>query len=389
MKIGDRRVSQQKSEEFKCFLEMNNIEKQLFCLLRLALWEAKDESTLPILTASEWNDVFELAKEQCVAEIILDGINRLEPEARPPQALVMKWLGRMMMMERRNLQLNLVVEKLFGKLHRMNLTPVLMKGQALAQNYPNPLHRTCGDIDVYFKHRPDCDKAVEWTRSIAGKGVEGNDSPWERKHFAFFVNGTEIELHYQMCRFENKQLQRRLQEIIDDEFQRCSAYHVMIGAVEIETVPPTLAVLHQLMHITRHLLEAGVGLRQICDLALYMNRHLEEIEVGRVKEYLHDLQLEKVAEALGSLMVGCMGLDEAKWPFGINNHHLDFLIREIFDGGNFGHRRTAYQAQTHGVRRKWNSMRYFWQRCLLYRHLLPKEARGYFLSKLTTNLFSR
>lgn len=374
---------------------MSNTEKQLFDLLRLALWANKgrwgDENVKEqlVLKEDEWNDVFDLAKEQCVAEVLMDGINRLEPKARPPQNLVLKWLGRMMMMERRNLQLNMVVEKLFGKLHRMNLSPVLMKGQALAQNYPNPLHRTCGDIDVYFKHRPDCEKAVEWARSIVGNGVDGNDSPWERKHFAFFVNGTEIELHYQMCRFENKQLQRRLQEIIDDEFLRCPAYQVRIGSVEIETVPPTLAVLHQVMHITRHLLEAGVGLRQLCDLALYMDRHIEEIDIGRLREYLHELQLERVAEALGSLLVGCMGLDEANWSFGKNNRYLDFLIREIFDGGNFGKRRMGYQAQTHGLKRKWLSMCYFGQRCLLYRHLLPKESRGYFLSKLTTNLFSR
>ena len=386
---------------------MSDIEKQLFCLLRLALWEDKGEvederkgeapmlaertqmANLAVLTASEWNDVFELAKEQCVAEIVLDGINRLDAEVRPPQTLVLKWLGRMMMVEKRNLLLNKVVEKLFGKLHRMNLAPVLMKGQALSQNYPHPLHRTCGDIDVYFKHRSDCDKAVEWARGIAGKGVEGNDSPWERKHFAFFVNGTEIELHYQMCRFENKQLQRRLQEIIDDEFQRSSACCVKIGTAEIETVPPTLAVLHQLMHITRHLLEAGVGLRQICDLALYMDRHGEEIDVGRLKGYLHELQLERVTETLGSLLVNYMGLDSSKWAFGQDSHHLNFLVREIFDGGNFGKRRTEFQAQTHGLKRKWLSMRYFWKRCLLYRHLLPKESRGYFLSKLTTNLFSR
>jgi len=367
---------------------MSKIEKQLFCLLRLALWEDKGEVE-DELTASEWNDLFDLAKEQCVAEVVLDGVNRLGAEVRPPQPLVLKWLSRMMMMEKRNLQLNLVVEKLFGKLHRMNLTPVLMKGQALAQNYPNPLHRTCGDIDVYFKHRLDCDKAVEWAKSIAGKGVEGNDSPWERKHFAFFVNGTEIELHYQMCRFENKQLQRRLQEIIDEEFGRSPACLVKIGEAEIETVPPTLAVLHQLMHITRHLLEAGVGLRQICDLALYVDKHLWEIDTERLSGYLHELQLEKVTEALGSLMVNCMGLDSSKWALGLNDQYLNFLIREIFDGGNFGKRRTEFQHQVKGIKRKWLSMRYFLQRCLRYRHLLPKESRSYFLSKLTTNLWSR
>lgn len=192
-----------------------------------------------------------------------------------------------------------------------------MKGQAFAQNYPNPLHRACGDIDLYFKQEHDCEKAIDWAIRVGGYAHQGNESAWEHKHFAVDLKGFEVEFHYQMCRFENKRLQRRLQNIINHEFAANDPYYVRIEGEAIETVPPTLSVLHQLMHITRHLLEAGVGIRQICDLAVYVDRHCDEINADVLRQYVEELQLDEVAGALGYILVEMLGLKKRNGLWGL------------------------------------------------------------------------
>lgn len=291
-----------------------------------------------------------------------------------------------MKLEQRNIKMNRLVISLFGKMRSLGLHPVLMKGQAFAQNYPNPLHRVCGDIDLYFKHQDDCKKAIDWAIRVGGHSHQGNESAWEHKHFAVDLKGFEVELHYQMCRFENHRLQKRLQNIIDHEFAVNEPYYVRIEGEEIETVPPTLSVLHQLMHIIRHLLEAGVGIRQICDLAVYVDRHCDEINADVLRQYVEELQLGEVAGALGYILVEMLGLKKEKWPLGIVADHAEFIIREIFDGGNFGRQRTAFQRNENVFIRKWHSMTYFIKRCLLFRHLLPAESRSYLLNKFLFNI---
>lgn len=375
---------------------MKNVEKNLFDLLKLSLWSRSD-SSLQKYTGEEgtvaewlrdcqWKSLLKLSKEQCVFGILAEVLATFKGNVEVSRDVLLIWIGLVMKLEQRNIKMNRMVISLFGKMRSLGLHPVLMKGQAFAQNYPNPLHRVCGDIDLYFKQQDDCKKAIDWTIRVGGYAHQGNESAWEHKHFAINLKGFEVELHYQMCRFENHRLQKRLQNIIDHEFAVNEPYYVRIEGEEIETVPPTLSVLHQLMHISRHLLEAGVGIRQICDLAVYIDRHCDEINADVLRRYVEELQLGEVAGALGYILVEMLGLKKEKWPLEIVADHAEFIIREIFDGGNFGRQRTAFQRNENVFVRKWHSMTYFVKRCLLFRHLLPAESRSYLLNKFLFNI---
>lgn len=375
---------------------MKTVEKELFDLLKLSLW-SRSNSSLQKYTGEEgtgvewlrdcqWKSLLELSKVQCVFGILADVLATFKGNVEVSRDVLLIWIGLVMKLEQRNIKMNRMVISLFGKMRSLGLHPVLMKGQAFAQNYPNPLHRVCGDIDLYFKQQDDCKKAIDWAIRVGGYAHQGNESAWEHKHFAINLKGFEVELHYQMCRFENHRLQKRLQNIIDHEFAVNEPYYVRIEGEEIETVPPTLSVLHQLMHITRHLLEAGVGIRQICDLAVYIDRHCDEINADVLRRYVEELQLDEVAGALGYILVEMLGLKKEKWPLEIVADHAEFIIRDIFDGGNFGRQRTAFQRNENVFVRKWHSMTYFVKRCLLFRHLLPAESRSYLLNKFLFNI---
>lgn len=355
----------------------------LFALLKAALWQ--DAQYAASINSADWKAVRALAGEQCLLGVVADALNYLTEE-QCPRAEKLRWVGSVVMIEQRNLRMNALVYRLFDKFTAMGLTPVLLKGQAFAANYPMPLHRQCGDIDLYFKRRSDCASAVEWASKVDPRAALSADNRRDYKHFSFNVEKAEVELHYYMCLFDNRRLQRRLQDIIDTEFAACKPCVVEIGGEKIETVPPTLSVVHQLLHISRHLLEAGVGLRQVCDLAMFLDRHSGEVDDTRLNCYLEELEMKTVAEALGYVMVNCLGLDEAKVPFGTDKRLAGFILQEIFEGGNFGHKKTEYRDGKGVLTRKFGSIAYFYRRCRLYRPLLPSEAKSYFTQKIKLNL---
>lgn len=362
---------------------MNKAHEDLLFLLRLALWGKAENSAC--IEDIQWQSIQTLAKEQCLMGIIADSFMLLD-ECQSQGLNKFQWLGYVLQLERKNAQINGLIGRLFDKFHRMNLSLVLMKGQAFAANYPNPQHRQCGDIDICFKEREDCEKAVAWAIKVDKAAALSAENKRERKHFTFSIDGEVVELHYFMCLFENAKLQRRLQEIINWEFAHSEPLLVDIGGEQIESVPPTLSVLHQVLHITRHLLEAGIGLRQICDLAVYLKKCHNEIDGDRLNGYLEELQLMSTATALGYIMVEYLGLPKGFVPFGVNKRYADFILREVFDGGNFGKKKVAYRNVKSGAWRKMESIMYFYSRCQLYKPLLPMEARSYFWNKIKLNI---
>lgn len=363
---------------------MTKAQNDLFFLLKLALCGKDDISTDGFIKI-DWNGVWHLAKDQCVMGIVADSFQLLD-ELQSQGLDKLQWLGHVVRLEKKNAELNELIGKLFDKFHKMRLSPVLMKGQAFAANYPCPLHRQCGDIDIYFKERTDCEKAVRWAEKVDKTAAESSGNKRERKHFTFSIGENVVELHYFMCLFENAKLQRRLQEIIDWEFTNTETFFVEINGKQTETVSPTLSVLHQLLHITRHLLEAGIGLRQICDLAVYLRKNHNVIDAIRLNGYLVELQLMKTAKVLGYIMTEHLGLPKEVIPFEIDEQYADFILQEIFEGGNFGKKKVVYRHNKDGIQRKIDSIVYFYHRCQLYKPLLPIEARSYFWNKIKLNV---
>ena len=362
---------------------MDKNKENLFLLLSAALWEKGNVAQR--VKDVDWNAVRRLAMEQYLMGVVADTFPMLS-EAQCGKEERWKWMGYVLNLQKHNQRMNVLVGKLFRKFHDMGLQPVLMKGQAFAANYPEPLHRHCGDIDIYFKNRTDCAKAVAWAGKVDPAAAESSDNKRERRHFTFSVEKNIVELHYFMCLFENKRLNCRLQEVIDEEFARSEPFLVDIAGEQTETVPPTLSVLHQIIHIARHLLEAGIGLRQLCDLALYLDRHYDELDKVRLQKCLEELELQTVAEALGHILVNNLGLDACKLPFGTNGQYAGFILNEIFEGGNFGKKKTEYQKKKNGWSRKLQSVMYFYRRCKTYRPLFPSEAKSYFRNKICLNI---
>ena len=305
---------------------MTNYQEHLFLLLKSALWQ--DENIEQSVCNVDWNNLYQLANEQCLIGIVADSFRLLSKKQCDGEERL-RWLAYVVRLEKKNQEMNLLVGKLFEKFCKMNLSPVLLKGQAFAANYPYPLHRQCGDIDLYFKNRKDCKMAVAWAAKVDKSAAVSPENKRERKHFSFSIGSNEVELHYFMCLFENSWLHQRLQQIIDEEFASSKPFFVEIEGEQIETVPPTLSALHQIIHISRHLLEAGIGLRQICDLTMFLDKHHEVIDKKRLNGYLEELQLMTIARSLGYIMVKYLVLKEEKVPFKVDAQFSDFILQEI------------------------------------------------------------
>ena len=125
--------------------------------------------------------------------------------------------------------------------------------------YPNPYSRTPGDIDIWVEGGDK--RIISCVRSI---------SPHEKAcyhHIEFpSYKGVEVEVHYRpsflLCFWNNRKLQKYYERVKEEQF----SHRVMLGE-QGEIAIPTVEfnIIFQLTHIYSHLMNEGIGLRQLLD----------------------------------------------------------------------------------------------------------------------------
>ena len=350
---------------------MNHHEEIFFELLQSAIWD-KVPKLNHVPTEKEWNDIYTISKEQTVTGIMLDAISKLPAAQMPPRKLLLQWIAAQKFIEKSNNSMNKELINIYNELNKKNICTYLLKGQGVAQLYPIPEHRVCGDIDLYFKEKDLC-KAIDYFTSIGCKIDDEDSSP----HAETDYKGINIELHKRSSTFYTKKLQRRYNAITDNIIKSNKEY-IAISGTEIEIFPPVLNALQQLSHMLRHILTSGLGLRRVCDWVLFIHKNLEHIDMDSFTTYMKELQLFNTYKAITVLSIEHLGLPEHFASFDITKDDklsAKKIMSHIMAYGNFGHYGEHSYFETN-----WEYIKsYIWKirNCVRFRKLSKSEAWNY------------
>lgn len=102
------------------------------------------------VSASDWYDLYSLAKAQGVSGLLFDKIKSLPKEVAPPKELVMQWMSHAMSIERQTKALFEKSAEFAELMAKEGMQTMVLKGLALSGYYPNPWYREYGDLDCYF-----------------------------------------------------------------------------------------------------------------------------------------------------------------------------------------------------------------------------------------------
>lgn len=336
---------------------LSGTQKRVLTLVRLGLWgntkadihakaDAHTKEIFMHLPDDEWERIFRISIEQAVSAVAFDGISALkicsaeqsgaQQNTLPPRALYLKWAARTSMIEDANKRLDETIGKLNALYTGNGLHPVLLKGQGLAANYINPLHRQCGDIDVFFGMK-------EWAAAckiLTDSGIKQH-GPCSATHAGFFLDKyVYTENHRRILRMYNPLTNRRLNSYVrkwhpDKVEMPEGTVHENIA---MPLPPVTFNAVYTFLHLFHHYVTGGVGLRQLCDWCrlLYVRRN--DIDREEFIQMMKRMRVLKAAKAFGYIAVEYLGLSAECLPFSIDTEKIngDRIISEIFIKGNFG-----------------------------------------------------
>lgn len=302
-------------------------DKTLFFeLIQIAIGNREKQSRVP--TAGEWLAIYDESERQAITGIMVAGLERLLKEQRPEQELLLQWIGISEQIRQGNLSLTKRCKQLQRKVSELGHKSSILKGQGVALYYDETLRdlRQSGDIDIYV----NCGLkgAMEIARQL---GVD--DPKWDYKHLHLNLwDDAEIEMHYRVEVLLNLCKNRRLQKWFDKNKEQL--FDERDGLVT-----PTISfnLFYILLHIYRHFLYEGVGIRQLMDYYFVLKSHSDSTNNSDILNVLRVFGMMRFARGVMWIMQEVFGLE----PKYVYCEPLEsegrFILDEVMTGGNFGH----------------------------------------------------
>ncbi len=342
----------------------------LFTMLRAGLWESDidDISCFP-LSDGEWRQVFVMSRQQTVTGLVFRGLQYLPDEMLPSDGLLIRWTAEADAIERKNRGMNKVLSGLYTLFRSQELNPVLQKGQGVARFYEMPLLRECGDIDLYFNSPKSMSAAAS---CIQRTGASLKAGPYASLFYVF--HGIEVEHHSRLFDLYSPFLRYRADRLEADKgyetFQLLSGTDVRI------TVPsPFLNLLLLDLHILKHSLGWGVGLRQLCDMARACHKLHGKVNHEEMKRTCRSFGLKKWNPLLHAFLTEYLGLPFSALPYPETAPDARPLLDIVLKGGNFGYRLAERSSQGQSVlKRKIRTAQSFCKNMPFVIRYAPREA---------------
>lgn len=217
------------------------------------------------------------------------------------------------------------------RLREAGMRPAVLKGIAVRRLYPKPILRPSVDEDLIV--RPEETRAVhefllreglipdKESRPADGSGdlsYHRPDSPtYIELHTAFFPAESEA---YADCNAPFEGAWVRMVEIEEED-------------VRLLTLSPTDHLLYLMLHAYKHFLHSGMGLRHVCDICIFAEKHTTDAE--RIRSVCDGLGLTRLFAAVFEIGHERLGFDPYPAFQGVEADPEPLLF-DILSGGLYG-----------------------------------------------------
>lgn len=378
------------------------MEKELFMLLRLGLGnstpEKEDISLLQGFTQAQWEALEETAQAQGVAGIVLDGLEALKAYdgtakagvALPEKKFMIQWIGQVLQnYEARNMQQLLVIDSVQKEWAKEGIRTMIMKGQAMGTYYPEPKHRSPGDIDCYLFYdndnvNPNPNDNGSWGdayrkgNEVAKTFADSVDERWY-KHSQIFFGGQMLENHQYFVHTREGKSSKELNQVLVGQLKGDSSEFGLLSTTSALLPPPMFNALFLTYHAMTHFLEEGLKLKQILDWAMFLKREADKVDWTEFYRQCDKFHIRRFADVMTDIAVRYLGVNVSV-NVNVDKELTERVLHSTFYDEDyvFSSGKSGWANRLHIVRNLW---KYRWKYHKVYQHSILRQlwfyATGY------------
>ena len=225
-----------------------------------------------------------------------------------------------------------------GELHELmtaeQIPYAVIKGLASASYYPEPSLRNMGDVD-FLVAPSDLSRAGKALEQ-AGFAVDHGDED-DGIHIAYTRPPISIwEMHRSVNGIPSGEIGTAIQAEVDHTIE--TAVETTCEGVLCRVPDRFHHGLIMLLHVASHMTSEGIGLRHLCDWAVFANRLGNDGFDELFEEKLTRFGLWKFAQILTLVSEKYLGIAHMEWAQNpeVTDEHLEAVMEDIMNGGNFG-----------------------------------------------------
>ena len=263
-------------------------------LLKVSLGTRDKLSRVPAL--HEWTALLNEARHKSVAAVLSYGIEKLPEEQKPSEAAWQHWLESRHNAEAMYNHHLKRARELSERFREAGFKCCVLKGVGIAQLYPDPAWRKCGDVDLWLAGSRK--EAMKW---MAAEGRVGHIM-WHNVHAVLPPDLSSDVLFHPTWLYKpshNRPLQRFFNRNMAAQMEVDESLGIAYPSARFNAV-------YTLSHIFRHFLSEGSGIRHIIDY-FYILKALKADEREWVMKQIRRIGIAKFAGAIMWVMKDVCG----------------------------------------------------------------------------------
>ena len=303
-------------------LNLTEAQKQLCALVGHNLFS----SPLKIYENLDWNEVIRESIAQSLPLLAFKNYRELPLDE--------KTASKLQVFLKRCTAANIASFKGHEYLHKImtenGIPYTVIKGAASSFRYPDPLLRNMGDVDFYLPPQ-----YVEKARDLflrEGFVFDVGEHPF---HMGMIRDSLRLEMHFAPIHAPKGEIGEIFKEYWSDICEKA----VLTKDVFSEYFLPS--DFHHgfivLTHLRMHMIPVGIGMRHVCDWAVFVNSFSDEEFRSLFEKRLKRVGLWKFAKAVALVAELLFGMPHKAW-MGEDYEIARELAEDISTGGNFGRR---------------------------------------------------
>ena len=305
---------------------MNLTQKQIIAFIKSAI--NGEKININIDEQIDWESIINLSREHKIEALVYSAIpNKLKDTI--PSELLNSWKKEVFMSgitQQRHMK---EMENVLKEFNKADIDVLVLKGLVIRDLYNSPTLRTMSDADIVVKES-NLEKSKEVLTKIGY--TEYKQTP---NDFMFIKNGClPIELHWDLA---DDHFFKQISKFEEDMWP--NILPVNIGEAYANEMGIEDLAIFQCIHMAKHIVYRGFGIRHLIDFTLLVDKRGGEIEwvnfLDRCKKY-------GIYKFVLQVMLTCNVLFDMSIPSDIDfitnedKSYLDEFIRDIFESGVHG-----------------------------------------------------
>lgn len=307
-------------------MKADNNKQAFIDLVRLGLGTALNhDSSFKFQDSIDWLVVKEIAEQQGLSAVVLDGIEGLkslnvQDVQGPPQELLLEWIGETLQSESIYENQQKDAASMANLFQNNGIRTYVLKGAVVAECYPKPSHRASVDMDCYLlPERSDFDAWDLGNSIIKSKGYNVDTDFY--KNSTFFLPNLMVENHRFLTPFRGDKRMKSMEIILQGMLHEDKGEDRIEGT-SLYRPPVMVTALFLIEHAYSHFLHEGLTWRMILDWMMFSKRHHKEIDWYSFDAIIEEFGFRRfyiTYNRLGQYMMGEIGEKD------LNNQDLRML----------------------------------------------------------------